>query len=163
MVTQYSVNAVEFQNAVKEALTEVSDLRVPFNAIANTWFKSNKAIFSTSSKGKYDDLKPSTKKQKFSKWGFIYPILYRSGFLADSLMIRGHSASILEIGKTNMALGTKVEYGIFHQLGTVKMKARPFVLLGPEQVAPKQISKRKELWIKQITDHVERATGRLRG
>jgi phage gpG-like protein len=58
------------------------------------------------------------------------PILQRTGVLRDSLVWGGSSVGpdgIFEASPTTVVVGTAVPYGVFHQTGTPKMPARPFI------------------------------------
>lgn len=145
----------QFAQAIKDALKKVSDLRIPFNLIANSWFKSNKAIFALSGPGKYKDFKNDrSRDQKKTAVGFEYPLLRRSGFLEKSITEKNDPDAIRVVTKTELTLGSSISYGQFHQFGTKFMAARPFVLIGAEQVAPSGINNRHLAWIQQVTDYV---------
>ncbi len=160
-------------NAIKKALLEIEDLTVPFKEMTASWYKSNVSIFSESRKsaGKYQDLSPRYKSLKEKHIGSAYPILRgflkpkgqparKSGKLADSMLDPRNPDSISRIiNKTSLILGTKVTskgkpYGLYLHHGTNKMPARPFVLLGAEQVAPDPIRRRRQKWIDMIEDFV---------
>ena len=153
----------KFSRAIKKATRGVSDLTIPFGLMTKEWYKSNRSIFDLGRKGpgKYVDLSPSTKKLKERMFGRIYPILVASGKLGKSMPEPGNSDSIaIIVNKKTLVLGTKVTgknnapYSFFVQLGTRKMPARPFVLLGGEQVAPRRINIRRKIWIKMIEQYV---------
>ncbi len=55
------------------------------------------------------------------------------------------------------------KYFGFLARGTKKMKARPYVLLGAEQVAPAQLNNRVTLWKGMILDFIEQKIGDLNG
>ena len=149
----------KFSAAILEALKKVSDLRIPFNLIANSWFKSNRAIFSLKGPGKYDDFKNErSREQKIRAVGFDYPLLKRKGLLESSITDKNDPSAIKIIGKTEMELGSSVSYGPYHQFGTKNMSARPFILIGSEQVAPSGINNRQLAWIQQVNDYVLQAT-----
>lgn len=146
----------QMRDAIKEAIAQVGNLTIPYKMIAQSWFKSNKAIFSVKGKGKYDDLTANYKKEKEKAVGFVYPILRRSGALEESITNPTSSKSVNKIinGKI-LLLGTSIEYGPPHQSGapSINLPKRPFVLLGPEQVAPSGINKRHLAWMQLIKDH----------
>lgn len=67
---------------------------------------------------KWEDLDPVYKKSRFAK-GYDGKMLHRTGQLIDSLNI--------DYGDDFAAVGVSESYGIYHQLGTKKMSARPFL------------------------------------
>ena len=67
---------------------------------------------------KWDDLDPVYKKSRYAK-GYDGKMLHRTGQLIDSLNI--------DYGDDFAAVGVSESYGIYHQLGTKKMSARPFL------------------------------------
>ena len=67
---------------------------------------------------KWADLDPVYKKSRFAK-GYDGKMLHRTGQLIDSLNI--------DYGDDFAAVGVSESYGIYHQLGTKKMSARPFL------------------------------------
>lgn len=152
----------EFQKAVDQTLKNVSDLTIPFNLITQSWFKSNRSIFTLGGPGKYADLSPGYKRVKQAEWGFTYPILKAKGDLMDSVTKPGDTNSIAQIlNKKTLVLGSKDPKAEFHQLGTNRMPARPFVLLGLEQVAPPEVNRRREAWIKVLSDFAVQASSPL--
>jgi phage gpG-like protein len=163
VVTNYQVDPdKEFQKAIKQALTEVKDLTIPFTLITKSWFKGNRAIFALKGPGKYADLTENYKKQKQAKVGFVYPILRRNGALERSITDAGDSNSInYIINKSTLVLGTKVPYGPAHQFGTKVLPKRPFILLGAEQVSPPDLNRRREAWIAIIQDYVLQVSGKF--
>lgn len=161
----------EWQKSIRKALKEVGDLRPAFETMADSWYNSNLSIFPVGrkSEGKFEDLSAAYKKQKFDKWGFIYPILRASGLLGKSLTIPGDPNGIKIISKRNMILGTKVvakpskkhptgfPYPVVHQLGGKFHPRRPFMFIGVEQVkeAKAEIYQtRLKLWIKVLETYV---------
>ena len=131
--TEYIIeNQQEFNQTIEDALRKVSDLRPAFSLIATDFYRSEKAIFKLKSPGAYKDLKPKYKIRKAAKYGNAYPILRASGRLESSITKQGANENITLIGARFLVLGTSVPYGIFHQVGTNKMAARPFVFVGPE-------------------------------
>lgn len=67
---------------------------------------------------KWEDLDPVYKKSRYAK-GYDGKMLHRTGQLIDSLNI--------DYGDDFAAVGVSESYGIYHQLGTKKMSARPFL------------------------------------
>lgn len=156
----------EFSRALKEAGKKSADLTIPLKLIAQSWFKSNRAIFALKGPGQYEDLtdNPAGKGYKSMKeklFGSAYPILYRYGHLMSSITNPQDPASVNYIvNKLSLALGTKVTtasgspYAYFLHHGASKMKARPVVLFGTEQVAPQELNKRVELWRQIMLNYV---------
>lgn len=67
---------------------------------------------------KWEDLDPVYKKSRYAK-GYDGKMLHRTGQLIDSLNI--------DYGDDFAAVGVSESYGVYHQLGTKKMSARPFL------------------------------------
>ncbi|WP_018652014.1 phage virion morphogenesis protein [Actinobacillus capsulatus] len=67
---------------------------------------------------KWETLDPVYKKSRYAK-GYDGKILHRTGLLIASLNI--------DYGDDFAAVGVSESYGIYHQLGTDKMSARPFL------------------------------------
>jgi len=151
-----------FQRALKKASDQVDDLRVPFKLITRSWFKSNRSFFILKSAGLFEDLAESTKKQKTRLLGSPYPILRGiTGNLEKSITNPSDSGSVnLIVNKKTLILGTQVQskkgapYPFFLQDGTSKMPARPFIIIGGEQTSTAPINRRREAWIKLISDYV---------
>lgn len=151
-----TVHDKKLQAALKKAGAKVSDLSTPFKLITESWYRSNRAIFNLKGPGKYADLKPDYKKAKQREYGFVYPILKATGRLERSMVDPSGSEGVRQvINKKALFLGTKVPYAGFLQQGTRRMKARPVVLIGSEQVSPPGLNRRLEAWIAIIEDYVE--------
>lgn len=162
----------KFNKAIDKAIRSLNDLTVPFTLMTKEWFKGNRSIFDEGRKGpgKYKDLSSGYKAAKIKAIGSPYPILRgflkpkgsparKSGKLADSMIEPTNPDAIsIIVNKKILILGTKVKgkggvpYPSFLHFGTSKMPARPFVLLGGEQVATGQINQRREVWIDLLTD-----------
>lgn len=152
-----------FQDYIKKVSKQVNDFTIPYTLMIQSWYKSNKAIFSLKSPGKYEDFKygedSKYKKYKIKKFGFAYPLLTarrtRSGGIEKSLTNGGDKNAIAKIqNKKELVLGTSTEYARYLHEGTKFMEARPLVLIGAEQVALDEIKKRRDLWIKTIENYV---------
>ena len=167
--------------AIKEALLQVNDLRIPYHLITQSWFKTNLSLFDMSRRGpgKYPilgGLNPFEKRgknkltnyqiaarAKIKEVGFMYPLLVRSGKVANSMtQPRDSNAVSMIVNKTILVLGTKAKskdgypYPIALQVagGKAQYKPRPMVLIGVEQVVPGQTNKRELIWAEIISDHV---------
>ena len=85
--------------------------------------------------GQYPDLRPKTKAEK-TRLGFsVYPILKRTGRLAESLTNPAHTDAINEIvNKTVLFIGSRVEYLVFHQSDASRtiIPLRKVLFIGPE-------------------------------
>jgi phage gpG-like protein len=152
----------ELSKALRKAAREVSDLREPLTLIAQSWFKSNRAIFTLKSKGKYVDLSPLYKKWKIRHLGTPYPILKLTGALEASITDPTDSFAVSQIlNRTELFVGTKIPYAGVHHRGSRKrnIPIRPVVLFGNEQVAPGALAKRVDTWKKIIFDYCKRASG----
>lgn len=151
----------EFQSAIASASEKVDDLTIPLTLIAQSWFKTNRAIFSLKGPGKYKDLSEKYKKIKARKFGSPYPILLASGRLAASITVPGASESINKIlNKKNLILGTTTPYAAPLQFGSKFMPARPMVLIGSEQVSPEGVNRRLEAWVKILAKYCVDVTSR---
>lgn len=171
-----------FQKKLNEVFKATGDLTLPLTLIANSWFRGNNSIFVLKGPGRYKDLstKPmfpfwerkknlrrfypgGYKEYKKEKYGFVYPILKATGKLASSITNQSDSNAIARIeGGKNLILGTKVPYGIYHQMdrnidpGKGKIPYRPFLFVGVEQIAPNDIkNNRVKTWIKILDNHFE--------
>ena len=112
---KFEVNEIEFNRLMARLSKKVADFRPAFGLISGDFYKDEKQIFGLKSAGKYKDLKPATKKYKLKNYGFIYPILFATGKLGNSLMNPNAPDAVHEEGKKSLVLGTDVEYGIYHQ------------------------------------------------
>lgn len=74
----------------------------------------------------WPDLAEKTKKQKMKKKGSPYPILTFTGRLRNSINS--------EVSQTQAMVFSGVAYGVFHQLGTSRMPARPFLEIADKDV-----------------------------
>ncbi len=160
--TSYIVaNDKAFAEKLKEASQVSQDLRIPFGLIASDFYKSNQAIFKLQSAGKYPDLAEKTKEQKLKKFGKIYPILVRTGRLANSLLGPANTGSVSNIGPLSLILGTSVEYGVYHQSDKARKKIplRKYLFIGPESQGNATDSNaggkgRLQRWTAILNDHI---------
>ncbi len=184
----------EFQKKVKHLYEQTKDLTIPLRLIASSWFRGNKSIFDSNriGPGRYTDLsekpffarwerdnpdlmrfyKGGYKEYKKAKHGFVYPILKATGKLERSITDPSDSNSVnLIINKSTLVLGTKVDYGIYHQSQTERgkrktgraMPYRPFLFVGVEQIAPNDIkNNRLKTWMQILDNHFKQVT-KLKG
>ena len=134
MAVKANVNAKdweEFRKLLKDMSRKGHDFRRPLIEIGKNFLKSREAIFTNKNKGEYRDLTPAYKAYKTRILGKAYPILEFSDALKRSITKMGGD-NIFEVGKTNLAIGSKVSYAQFHQYGTVKMAQREFLFWGSE-------------------------------
>lgn len=160
------------------------DLTIPLKLMAREWFKANRSIFKLKSAGRYKDLSTRPlytfwekekrfrrlweggyKEYKQARWGFVYPILKRTGRLMESITNAQSSESInqIESDKRTLVLGTRVPYGIYHQSNEARSKIpyRPFLLVGVEQIAPQDIKQeRVKGWIRMLDDYFQQVVDR---
>jgi phage gpG-like protein len=169
--TSYNVdNDKAFQDALNKYANLGADLKPAFGEIARDFFRSQLATFSNKP-GLFPDYKQTTssmtmiretdspykrrKKKDPKSLARPYPMLVRTGKLRDS-MVEKYGApnqdTILNISSLSLAIGTKVEYGIYHQsdANRKKIPLRKFLFIGPE--APRFASSgqkgRLERWLK---------------
>lgn len=156
---------LKFNKAVIKARKKLDNLSVPLKLISRSWFKGNRSQFDLGRKGpgKYIDFKyEDVKEQKEREVGFVYPILVRSGKLMRSMTDASNPDSVNKIvNKRVLILGTKVTgknnapYPFFLNFGTkFTAGARPVVLLGSEQVATQDQSRRMKTWVHTLEDFV---------
>ena len=167
----------QLRHALRLAARRVSDLTIPLKQISQEWFSSNRFIFELKGPGRYTDLstKPffawweqgdlrrlfsgGYKEYKAEKVGFAYPILKRTGRLAESITNPGHENAIsFIINKKDLTLGTNVEYADFHHSGRGNNPERPVVLFGNEQVAPVALNRRIAIWEQRLLDYATQVT-----
>lgn len=178
MNSYITVNDKKFQEALKGALEVVTDLRIPFNLIAKDFYRSEKAIFQLTGPGQYPAFKRSSgayrggkyqvdsespyQKAKKKAVGFDYPLLFRSGKLAASLLGPGNSGNVTQITPLGMVIGTTVPYGIYHQSDEPRrvIPLRKFIFIGPEapRFANSDQAGRLQRWLGYIDDYVARKT-----
>ena len=89
-------------------------------------FDSVDKNFQQSGRPAWSPLRPATVKRKM-QLGYSLKALIRTGRLKSS--IAG------EVTRNSLRIGTAVFYGKFHQLGTKKMAARPFLFFQRQDIA----------------------------
>lgn len=156
-------NDNKFKNALVRAKMVTNDLTIPLTLIAKDFYKSQKAIFLLNGPGQYPDLAESTKEQKARQGFSVYPILKRTGRLADSTTNPSHPDAINQIiNKRTLILGTTVEYGIYHQSDKPRSKIplRKFLFIGPESsFANSDQQGRVGRWMNILNSYVLRKLG----
>lgn len=155
-------NDVKFKSALKRASEVTQDLRIPFGLILADFYKSEASIFKLKGPGKYPDFKnggPDSlyAKQKEKAVGFKYPLLFRTGLLANSVLGPNNKGSISKITKLSLTFGTSIAYGIYHQSDQARKKIplRKFLFIGPETTqASNEQQGRLERWNNILNDYV---------
>ncbi len=152
--TSYSVdNDRLFRNKLEQVRAQVDNLTIPLTLISKDFYKSQMAIFLLKSAGQYPDFKSEkSRQQKKKAVGFDYPLLKRSGALMRSETDPKDKNAINEIiNGTTLIIGTRVEYGIYHQsdLPRKKLPLRKHLFIGPESIryAVGEQKGRLERWV----------------
>lgn len=155
----------EFSKKLDEVYTATGDLTIPLGLMAAQWYKGNNSIFALKGPGRYEDLSDKYKKSKMKAVGFIYPILMRTGRLADSITDESSAEAIHRIyNKNTLILGTRTPYAIYHQsdLPRKKIPYRPFLFVGVEQIAPNDIQQnRLKNWMKTLDSYMSSVLKKL--
>ena len=118
----------------------LQDMRPLFETFASDFYKDEKRIFALKGPGKYTELTDEYEIRKFMAHGFIYPILFATGRLANSLLSRGSSESVLVIKKQEFRIGTTTPYAVYHHSKESRtiIPRRPVYFFGkdnPQQTA----------------------------
>lgn len=124
----------QFDRIFTKVRDTIIDWTPVFEEMTDAFYKNEEEVFN--SEGSYDGLdawKPLT--EKYYKWKQKkFPgrkTLELTGELKESLTKRGAKGNITEISATSLKLGTNLKtkngytLGTLHQLGTLKMDARP--------------------------------------
>lgn len=127
---------VQFSRALETIGTAPKDLSEPFEFMANEFYDTMSSVFAAEGafeeRTRWQDLSPA-----YGKWKTRYfpgrKILERSGRMRRSLTVRGDSDSILNIGREELQIGTKVPYAMKHQTGTRWLPMRKIVELTQAQ------------------------------
>ncbi len=117
----------EVIDALNQLSNKMSDLTPVMREIAGHMRNAVEENFEQEGRPKWDALKQSTILQRTGKGHWPGKILQVSGQLAASISSQ-YDASSAQVG-------TNKTYGIFHQLGTSKMSARPFLVLSDDDMA----------------------------
>ena len=167
-MVKFSVENTEIvSDAIADAFKQIGDMTIPLTSITRDFYQSQKAIFMLKGPGQYEDLADSTKKAKERARYSVYPILKRTGRLADSTLKPDHPEAINKIiNKNSLFIGTRVPYGIFHNSDEprTKIPLRKFLFIGPEakKFATTDQVGRVNRWIQIIDDYVGKVL-RIRG
>ena len=168
-VTSYIVeNDEAFARALQRLSKVTKDFRIPFGQIAKEFYKSNRKIFLLKGPGLYPDFKtPQSKAAKIKAAGFAYPLLFRTGRLASSLLNPSDPETVKIIKKDELQLGTTVPYLIFHQSDrarfVIPQRKAVFIDGGPlEASTGARVSGRRQTWLNIINDFVLQKVGEVR-
>lgn len=102
------------QEKIGKSQATLNDFRTLFSLISADFYKDQKRLFQLKSPGQFPDLASSTKLSKQREFGKIYPILFATGRLANSLLSPSGSDAVNVIKKKSMVIGTSVPYAVFH-------------------------------------------------
>jgi phage gpG-like protein len=121
---------------VRDGLLDLRQLGT-WDAVATEFRRIEKEIFDSEGgagkSGKWKPLATAYAVRKQKVWGSV-PILQASGKLYRSLTQKGAPDSVFETSKMEMAIGSSVEYGGYHQRGTSRIPRRPPVDLTEEHI-----------------------------
>lgn len=133
---------------LRSLLNRAQDLRPVFREIARSFNEFQDDLFASSgaAAGGWAPLAPSTLAQKAAQ-GYPSDILVRTGRMRRSLVSKT-SDSVEEITAKYLLIGTSRPYARFHQTGTVRMPARPIIVV-PESL--------RENWLGILARHLEAA------
>ena len=145
------LNAPAFISKCLDAIKRAGDLKPVWVSIARMWYKDNTQLFNKSGPGFYPDYKgkrDTTVQAKYMNMrakggsvgmtaymrlkqrivGFVYPMMYFYGTLANSITVPGSGGSVCVIEPKSLTLGTAVAYAIYSQLGGDTMPYRPVII-----------------------------------
>ena len=166
-----------FRKALDDVRDKVQDFTIPFSLIANDFYRSNRKLFSLKSGGLYPPYggfspfetvfyrgtrttkKDRAENEKLEKFGFIFPMLKRTGKLETSLSGKSAPGAEFFVGRSQLIMGTKVDYAKYHQSDRprTKLPQRKMIFIdgGPaERAKDASISGRRERWINILNDYV---------
>jgi len=131
-----------------------TDFKKAFRELGKDFYREEEKQFDT--QGKRTGKKWKKLSKNYAKWKKAhYPgrlILERTGALKRSLTNKRSTGAIYSVQPLSFVIGTKVSYGIYHQLGTpTGLPARPPIRLTDKQ---------KDRWMKILHAHLV-AYGRL--
>ncbi len=110
----------------------LADYRTIYEAWADDFRQTQEQVFASEGafegRARWQQLSP-----RYKVWKDLHypgqPILTRTGELRGSLTQEGHGQHIFDYDEQQMQIGSSVDYGIFHQRGTVKMPQRKVIEL----------------------------------
>jgi phage gpG-like protein len=160
MVT-FKVETQSILGVIEKYRDKVTDLRPAFFEIAAEFYKTNKALFTLKSSGKYPDFtgpkiantwKDPGRPEKRTRDGNLtayqwakvkkewpgvnskgYPLLRASGLLERSITRDNDPNTVRVLTKMSLVMGTRVPYGLFHQEGAPRANVpmRQFLFIDP--------------------------------
>jgi phage virion morphogenesis protein len=128
------------RDVLERLADRVSDLEPAMRRVAGHLADAVEEQFASEGRPKWPPLAPSTIRQRARKGKWPGKILQVTGRLAASITTRS--------GAREAAVGTAVEYGVYHQLGTRRIPARPFLRLTQQH-------------LREIIDELRRFLGSL--
>lgn len=160
MVMELKVeNQQQFNAEIQKISKGVSDLRPILHTIKKQWYKGNQSIFSLDGPGRYADIKDKQAKRR--RAGIVYPILEGDTWtLKKSITEEKDEHAVSRINKKSIELGVvktkSFPYAFSQHYGSKKINlpARPYVLLGVEQVATNDIKKQPKVYYEAIRDFI---------
>jgi len=186
-MVKFKVSSQELQGAIDKALEQVDDLRPAFIQMAREFYKANRAIFRLKGPGLYTDFvgpkiantwknpgRPEKRirngnytayqwhKEKTTKLQGGYPLLKFTGLLEKSITRETDQNTVRVISRKSLVVGTRVEYGIYHQSDEPRssnLPMRKFLFIDPSTTAfagAPEFSRRNTAWKKAIEKYVER-------
>lgn len=150
-----------FRRDIKRISKGVDDLRPALLQVKKQWYQGNKSIFALSGPGKYPELSSSYAKRKSREVGSIYPLLRgRNKRIEKAITKPSNENAYSKVFKKDVELGVQktsdFPYAFSIHYGSKKQNipARPYVLLGVEQVATKDQRKKTKVYLDLIGDYV---------
>lgn len=151
----------EFQKSIAKTSKGIEDIRPALNQVKKQWYQGNKSIFALQSAGKYEELSLKYEKAKVKELGFDYPLLrgkYKR--IENAITKEDDKHAYSKVSKKNIELGVvkseEFPYAFSIHYGSKKQNipARPYVLLGVEQVSTPEISKKPKVYLEIIQDYI---------
>jgi len=163
LVSSYIVeNDREFKRQLDRLSELTNNFKVPFSLIAMDFYRSERMIFSLKSAGLYPELAQSTidQKERLLGKGNAWPILFRTGRLAKSLLSSSAAEADYFLGRQELILGTTVPYAKYHQSDEprTRLPQRKVVFIdgGPlERSKGANKSGRRERWENIIFNYIQ--------
>jgi phage virion morphogenesis protein len=120
------VDESELRDVLARLADRVSDLEPAMRRVAGHLADAVEEQFASEGRPRWPPLAPSTIRQRARQGKWPGKILQVTGRLAASITTRSSAREA--------AVGTSVEYGVYHQLGTRRIPARPFLRLTTEHL-----------------------------